>query len=60
MQWFFKITDYAEKLLNGLQELDWPNSVKTMQEKWIGESVGSKFDFSVQVCDRKVFTAPCW
>ena len=39
-QWFFKITDYADKLLNGLDKLDWPTPIMEMQKNWIGESKG--------------------
>ncbi|AWX42676.1 Leucine--tRNA ligase [Metamycoplasma cloacale] len=39
-QWVLKITAYAEKLLEGLDELDWPESLKTLQKNWIGKSVG--------------------
>jgi leucyl-tRNA synthetase len=46
-QWFFKITDYAEKLLSGLEGLDWPHKTKTMQKNWIGKSVGSRLSFVV-------------
>jgi leucyl-tRNA synthetase len=40
-QWFFKITDFAEELLAGLDNLDWPEKTKTMQRNWIGKSTGS-------------------
>ncbi|PIR98712.1 MAG: leucine--tRNA ligase, partial [Candidatus Colwellbacteria bacterium CG10_big_fil_rev_8_21_14_0_10_41_28] len=35
-QWFFKITDYAEKLLSNLDKIDWPENIKTAQRNWIG------------------------
>jgi len=48
-QWFFKITDYAQRLLDDLDKLeDWPNRVKTMQRNWIGRSEGVTFSFAVK------------
>ena len=47
-QWFFKISDYSEELLNALDNLDnWPEKVKTMQANWIGKSVGLEIKFPV-------------
>jgi leucyl-tRNA synthetase len=45
--WFLKITDYAEELLAAIDELDWPEAVKTMQRNWIGRSEGVEMDFPV-------------
>ncbi len=47
-QWFFKITDYAEELLDKLDGLDWPERTKTMQKNWIGKSYGTEIDFEVE------------
>ena len=44
-QWFFKITDYAEELLEGLKDLDWPESTKKVQVNWIGKSEGTEIIF---------------
>lgn len=47
-QWFFKITDYAEELLNCLDNLDWPERTKIMQRNWIGKSEGAELVFDMQ------------
>ena len=47
-QWVLKITAYAERLLNDLEELDWPESIKEMQRNWIGKSNGALIDFNVE------------
>lgn len=44
-QWFFKITDYAERLLNDLDKIDWPNKTIAMQKNWIGKSEGALITF---------------
>ncbi|HSX41699.1 MAG TPA: class I tRNA ligase family protein [Candidatus Saccharimonadales bacterium] len=46
-QWFFKITDYADQLLDGLDDLDWPEKIKLMQRNWIGRSVGAEISFEL-------------
>jgi len=46
-QWFFKITDYAEELLADIDQLDWPEKIKTMQKNWIGRSEGAEVKFTV-------------
>ena len=45
-QWFFRITKYADELLEGLDKLDWPEKTKLMQKNWIGKSVGGEVTFS--------------
>ena len=56
-QWFFKITDYAEELLQGLNGLDWPEKTKLMQKNWIGKSTGGEIEFTAESGDKfKVFT----
>ncbi len=47
-QWFFKITEYAEELLEKLEGLDWPEKTKLMQKNWIGKSTGSQITFTVK------------
>ena len=46
-QWFFKITEYAEELLDDIASLQWPERVKTMQRNWIGRSEGVEFDLAL-------------
>ena len=55
-QWFFRITDYAERLLNDLHALDWPHHVKVMQQNWIGRSEGAVISFPAGTADIDVFT----
>lgn len=66
-QWMLKITEYAERLLSDLDELDWPESIKEMQRNWIGKSTGAMVDFKVLRSDAAgnesdvvtVFTTRC-
>ena len=58
-QWFFRITAYADELLAALDDLEWPERVKTMQRHWIGRSEGVEFDLPVEGNDQlslRVFT----
>lgn len=57
-QWMLKITAYADRLLDDLEELDWPESIKEMQRNWIGRSVGANVTFKVADTDKEftVFT----
>lgn len=57
-QWMLKITAYAERLLNDLEGLEWPEKVKKMQADWIGKSYGAEIDFNVEGTNTslKVFT----
>lgn len=50
-QWFFKITDYADELLDKLDDLDWPEKTVSMQKHWIGRSTGSQVNFKVKDSD---------
>ncbi|GAB5515231.1 leucine--tRNA ligase [Rhodopirellula baltica] len=47
-QWMLRITDYAERLLDGLDDLDWPTGIKKLQSDWIGRSTGGEVDFYLQ------------
>jgi len=53
-QWMLKITAYAERLLNDLDKLDWPEKVRKMQTEWIGKSYGAEVDFAVDGTDEKI------
>lgn len=54
MQWSMRITAYAERLLNGLENLDWPDPVKEMQRNWIGRSLGAEMVFDVEGLNEKI------
>jgi leucyl-tRNA synthetase len=53
-QWFFKITQYADELLDGLDKIDWPDKTKTMQTNWIGRSYGTEVEFGIEDSDEKI------
>ncbi len=46
--WYFRITEYAERLLDGLEEIDWPESIKALQRNWIGRSTGCRIEFRTE------------
>jgi len=53
-QWFFKITDYADELLEATDDLDWTESVKLAQKNWIGKSKGAEITFTIHGSDEKI------
>ncbi|WP_372931832.1 leucine--tRNA ligase [Mariniphaga sediminis] len=53
-QWLLRIPHYAERLLQGLENLDWPEGVKDMQKNWIGKSTGAEIDFQVEGLGKKL------
>lgn len=55
-QWMLKITEYADRLLDDLDELDWPESIKDMQRNWIGKSAGAEVRFEIDEHNVEVFT----
>jgi len=59
-QWVLKITDYADRLLDGIDALDWPESIKELQKNWIGRSEGAEITFKIEVehPSRKTDSAP--
>ena len=60
-QWVIDIPRYAEKLLDGLNDIDWPESTKEMQRNWIGKSIGARVSFKIKNSDKsfEVFTTRC-
>ena len=59
-QWMLKITEYAERLLNDLDELDWPEGIKEMQRNWIGKSTGAEVIFTTTKGEKiTVYTTRC-
>jgi leucyl-tRNA synthetase len=55
-QWVLKITEYADRLLAGLDDLDWPSSVKELQRNWIGKSEGVNLNFQIDKKTVEIFT----
>ena len=52
-QWYLRITDYADRLLNDLQKLEWSDAMKEMQTNWIGKSTGAEIDFAIRIENRE-------
>lgn len=59
--WYLRITAYADKLLQGLEEVDYPANIKAQQVNWIGRSTGAFVNFSIKDCDEKlrIYTTRC-
>ncbi len=53
-QWMLRITAFAERLLEGLNELDWPEGIKLLQRNWIGRSQGAEIDFKIKNVDQQI------
>lgn len=53
-QWMLRIPLYAERLLKGIDDLDWPEGIKDMQRNWIGKSTGAEVDFKIEGLDEKI------
>jgi leucyl-tRNA synthetase len=53
-QWFFRITDYAQALLDDLEAVDWPESIKARQRNWIGRSEGAEIQFRIEELDEDI------
>ena len=55
-EWYMKTTKYADELLDGLEDLDWPDKIKAMQKNWIGKSHGTEIDFEINKEKWPIFT----
>ena len=53
-QWYWKITDYADRLLEGLDKINWPEKTKTMQRNWIGKKTGIDITYEIKGSDEKI------
>ena len=53
-QWFLRITAYADRLLSGLESIDWPEHIKEIQRNWIGKSEGAEIEFGLKDSDEKI------
>ena len=54
MQWSLRITAYAQRLLDGLDSIDWPSSVKEIQRNWIGKSIGAEMSWQIDGHDETI------
>jgi len=59
-QWYFRITDYADRLLDDLDDLDWPEGIKAMQRNWIGKSHGGEVIFAIDLADGGTIELPVY
>ena len=57
-EWFFRITDYADRLLEGLETIDWPERIKLMQKNWVGKSKGAEINFKGVAPDGSTYDIP--
>ena len=57
-EWFFRITDYADKLLEGFDKIDWPERIKSMQTNWVGKSEGTELSFKGIGNDEEQYDIP--
>ncbi len=57
-QWFLKITNYADELLDKIDDLEWPSRTKIMQKNWIGKSYGTEIDFEIERDNQKIMKFP--
>jgi leucyl-tRNA synthetase len=57
-EWFFKITDYGNKLIEGLDKIDWPEKIKLMQKNWVGKSTGAEVIFKAEATDGTLYDIP--
>lgn len=58
-QWFFKITEYADRLLEDIEQLDWPDPIKLMQRNWIGRSEGALIEFEIRISEVEANSKQC-